>query len=126
MEWYLKAIRNYANFKGRAQRKEYWFYVLFYVLFAILVALVENFLGLSDLSDPESGTGPLYLVYTLAFLLPSIAVAIRRLHDTGRTGWWLLLAFVPLIGAIVLLVFYCFDSQPGDNEYGPNPKALQA
>ena len=81
---------------------------------------------LSDLSDPNSGTGPLYLIYTLAFLLPSIAVAIRRLHDTGRTGWWLLLAFIPIIGAIVLIVFYCLDSQPGDNEYGPNPKGVQA
>lgn len=126
MEWYLKAVRNYVNFKGRAQRKEYWFYLLFYILFAIAVVLVESFLGLSDLSDPEGGTGPLYLFYTVAFLLPSIAVAIRRLHDTGRTGWWLLLAFIPLIGAIVLIVFYCLDSEPGDNKYGPNPKGVQA
>ena len=81
--------------------------------------------SVQDMQDPESGTGPLYLIYTLAFLLPSIAVAIRRLHDTGRTGWWLLLALIPLIGAIVLIVFYCLDSQPGENEYGPNPKGVQ-
>ena len=126
MEWYLKAVRNYVNFQGRAQRKEYWFYLLFYILFAIAVVLVESFLGLSDLSDPEKGTGPLYAIYTLAFLLPSIAVAVRRLHDIGRTGWWLLLALIPLVGAIVLLIFYCLDSQPGDNKYGPNPKGVQA
>ncbi len=123
MDWYLKAVRGFLDFKGRAQRKEYWFYILFYVLFAIVVSIADNLLGLAN---PETGAGPLYMIYALAFLLPTIAVAVRRLHDTGRTGWWLLIAFLPVIGAIVLLVFYCLDSQPGDNKYGPNPKGVTA
>jgi uncharacterized membrane protein YhaH (DUF805 family) len=121
MEWYLKALKNYAGFSGRAQRKEYWFYVLFYIVFGVVVAFVEGLLGLGN---PETGSGPLSMIYALAFLIPSIAVSVRRLHDTGRTGWWLLLALIPIIGALVLIYFYVLDSQPGDNEYGPNPKGV--
>jgi uncharacterized membrane protein YhaH (DUF805 family) len=123
MEWFMKALKKYAVFQGRAQRKEYWYYILFFVLFAIVVSLVENALGLAD---PETGSGPLSLVYSLALLVPSIAVAVRRLHDTGRSGWWILIGLIPVVGAIVLIVFYVFDSEPGDNEYGPNPKGVAA
>ena len=123
MEWFMKALKKYAVFQGRAQRKEYWYYILFFVLFAIVVSLVENTLGLAD---PETGSGPLSLVYSLALLVPSIAVAVRRLHDTGRSGWWILIGLIPVVGAIVLIVFYVFDSEPGDNEYGPNPKGVAA
>ncbi len=123
MDWYLKAVRNFLDFKTRAQRKEYWFYVLFYILFAIVASMIDNFFGMAN---PETGAGPIYMIYALVFLVPTIAVAVRRLHDTGRTGWWLLIAFLPVIGAIVLLVFYCLDSQPGDNKYGPNPKGVTA
>jgi uncharacterized membrane protein YhaH (DUF805 family) len=123
MEWYLKALKNYAGFAGRAQRKEYWFYVLFYVLFGLAVGLVEGMLGMRG---PEGQSGPLSVIYALAFLIPTIAVAVRRLHDTGRTGWWLLLAFIPLLGAIAPIYFYVLDSQPGDNRYGPNPKGVGA
>ena len=123
MEWFMKALKKYAVFQGRAQRKEYWYYILFFVLFAIVVSLVENALGLAD---PETGSGPLSLVYSLALLVPSIAVAVRRLHDTGRSGWWILIGLIPVVGAIVLIVFYVFDSEPGDNQYGPNPKGVAA
>lgn len=124
MEWYLKAVKNYVGFSGRAQRKEYWMYILFYVIFGIVVAIVENVVGLGN---PEAGQlGPLGALYSLAFLLPTVAVAVRRLHDTGRSGWWILIALIPLVGALVLLYFYILDSEPGPNQYGPNPKGVTA
>lgn len=93
-------------------------FVLFNILIAIVLAILDTLLGFTT----ESGFGVLGLIYALAILIPGIAVAIRRLHDTGRSGWWILIGLVPLIGFIVLLVFYVQDSIPGDNEYGPNPK----
>jgi uncharacterized membrane protein YhaH (DUF805 family) len=115
MNWYLDIIKNkYATFSGRARRKEYWMFFLINILIAIALAIVEAILGLP---------GILGGLYALALLIPGIAVTVRRLHDTGRTGWWILIALVPVIGFIILLVFMVLDSQPGDNAYGPNPKA---
>ena len=119
MNWYIGVLKKYAVFKGRAQRAEYWFFVLFNVIFAIVFTVIDGALGMLD---PATGFGALSGLYSLAVLIPSIAVTIRRLHDTSRAGWWLLIIFVPLIGGIVLLVFMCLDSTPGDNDYGPNPK----
>ncbi|MDP4916106.1 MAG: DUF805 domain-containing protein [Haliea sp.] len=122
MNWYLDILKNkYAMFNGRARRKEYWYFVLFNVLASIALALLDTLTGTYS---EDAGVGLLGGIYWLAVLIPTIAVAIRRLHDTGRTGWWLLLAFIPIIGGLVLLVFMVFDSEPGDNQYGPNPKAL--
>jgi uncharacterized membrane protein YhaH (DUF805 family) len=115
MNWYLDVIKNkYATFGGRARRKEYWMFFLINILVAIALAIIEAILGLP---------GILGGIYALALLIPGIAVTVRRLHDTGRTGWWILIGLVPVIGFIVLLVFMVLDSQPGDNAYGPNPKA---
>jgi len=122
MDWYLKVIRNYVGFSGRARRKEYWMFFLFNLIISIVLAIVYGALGLKI--GGEQGAGLLGLVYSLAVLLPGIAVSIRRLHDTGRSGWWLLIALVPFIGFIVLLVFMVLDSQGGNNEYGPNPKGV--
>jgi uncharacterized membrane protein YhaH (DUF805 family) len=119
MSWFLAALRKYATFSGRARRSEYWFFFLFYLLIVFGLALVDAMLGTPD--DGE-GLGLLSGLFVLAMLLPSLAVGVRRLHDIGRSGWWLLVSFVPLIGAIVLLVFAVRDSDPGDNAYGPNPK----
>lgn len=119
MNWYLAALKNYANFEGRAQRKAFWYFVLFNTLFAIILAILDSALGTFD---AQSGWGALGAIYTLAVLLPGIAVAARRLHDIGRSGWWQLIVLVPIIGAILLVVWYCFDSTPGSNKYGPNPK----
>jgi uncharacterized membrane protein YhaH (DUF805 family) len=105
-------LRKYATFSGRARRSEYWWFALANVLVAVVAALVDQILGTSVVS----------LLVTLALLLPSLAVAVRRLHDTGRTGWWCFIALVPFVGAVVLLVFECLDSTPGDNQYGPSPK----
>lgn len=120
MSWYLKVLRQYAQFGGRARRKEYWFFVLFNVLFAFAFGLVDMGLGLWD---QASGIGVLSGLYSLAVLLPGLAVSVRRLHDTGRSGWWLLIGLIPVIGALVLFVFFVLDGDAGENEYGPDPKA---
>lgn len=117
MNWYLEVLKKYAVFGGRAQRKEYWFFVLFNLIITLVLGFVEGFAG---------GPGVLSAVYGLAVLIPSIAVTVRRLHDTDRTGWWLLIALIPLIGTIILLVFMLLDSSPGQNQYGSNPKAATA
>jgi uncharacterized membrane protein YhaH (DUF805 family) len=119
MNWYLEVLKKYAVFNGRARRKEYWMFFLFNIIIEVVLGLVEGFAGIA----PESGQSVLGTLYMLAVLLPSLAVVVRRLHDTDRSGWWLLIALVPIIGAIVLLVFMVQDSQPGENQYGPNPKA---
>lgn len=113
MNYFLDAIKKYADFTGRARRQEYWMFFLFYVLFYIGAVIVDGILGTFIIS----------LLFSLALLIPSLAIGARRLHDTGRTGWWLLIGLVPLIGGIVLLVFFIFDSVE-DNQYGPNPKAV--
>lgn len=123
MNWYLEALKKYATFEGRAGRTEYWFFVLFNVLAVIVLAIIDGVLGTFR---EEAGIGLLSGVYALAVLIPSIAVLVRRLHDTDRSGWWILISFVPLIGEIVLLVFALLDGTPGDNRYGPNPKGEAA
>ncbi len=119
MNWYLMVLKNYAGFSGRARRKEYWFFVLINFLITIALAFVDGIVGTFD---PQTGFGALSAIYSLAVFIPTFAVTVRRLHDTSRTGWWLLIAFIPLIGAIVLLVFMFLDSTSGTNEYGPDPK----
>ncbi|MFZ4483725.1 MAG: DUF805 domain-containing protein [Chthoniobacterales bacterium] len=113
MNWYIDAWKNYFTFTGRARRKAYWMFVLFNIIAAIIANVIDNVIGTGGIIGG---------LYSLAVLLPGIALGIRRLHDIGKSGWWLLIALVPLIGAIVLLVFACTDSQPGENAYGPNPK----
>ena len=119
MDWYLSVLKNYVGFTGRARRKEYWFFHLFNVLIAIALGVLDSMLGTFN---AQLGYGVLSLVYILAVIVPSLAVSFRRLHDTNRSGWWLLLAFVPLIGGLVLLVFMILDGTEGTNDYGPDPK----
>jgi uncharacterized membrane protein YhaH (DUF805 family) len=121
MEWFLAALKKYAEFEGRARRKEYWFFILFEVLILIVLFILSIILGQVS-SILGTIFGLLYFAASLGLLVPALAVGVRRLHDTGRSGWWLLIAFVPLV-SIALIVFMCFDSEPGDNQYGPNPKA---
>jgi uncharacterized membrane protein YhaH (DUF805 family) len=112
-------LSKYVGFTGRARRSEYWWFALFTILVSIVTSILDGALGL----DFEgSTTGLIGLVASLALLLPSLAVGVRRLHDTDRTGWWLLIALVPLVGFIVLIVFFVLDSTPGTNRFGPNPK----
>jgi len=114
MNWYLDVLKKYAVFNGRARRKEYWMFFLFNIIIMVVLGIVEGMVG---------GPGVLGALYGLAVLLPGIGVSIRRLHDTDRSGWWLLIGLIPLIGAIVLLVFFVQDSQAVENQHGPNPKA---
>ena len=123
MSWYLEVLKKYAVFGGRARRKEYWYFVLFNLIISIILAVVDNVTGSFS---AEVGMGLLGGLYMLAVLIPGIAVSVRRLHDTDRSGWWLLIILVPLIGAIVLIIFMVLDSTPGANQYGPNPKEAGA
>ena len=123
MNWYLHVLKNYTTFSGRARRKEYWFFVLFHVLVIMVLDILDTLLGLRVVETPEASVGVLSSLYLLGTLLPSIAVAMRRLHDTERSGWWLLLSLIPLVGPLVLLIFYVLRGTPGDNKYGPDPLA---
>ena len=123
MNWYLAVLKNYAGFSGRARRKEYWMFTLFNIIFAIVAMILDNVLGIAM---AEIGYGPLYGLYALAMLIPGLAVSVRRLHDVGKSGWMLLIALIPLIGAIWLLVLMLTDSNPGENQYGSNPKEMTA
>ena len=123
MDWYLKVLKQYAVFSGRARRKEYWFFVLFSVIISVVLGFIDSAIGTAS---KETGGGLLSGIYALAVLIPSIAVTVRRLHDTDRSGWWILIVLVPLIGWIVLLVFMVLDGTPGDNRFGPSPKAATA
>jgi uncharacterized membrane protein YhaH (DUF805 family) len=122
MHWYLEALKKYVSFSGRSRRKEYWLFVLFNLVFAFVLGFIDGLAGLVG----ESGYGPLVGLYTLAVLIPGIAVGVLRLHDTDRSGWWLLIALAPLIGIIGLLVFLASDSQTGSNKYGLSPKKVSA
>ena len=116
MSWYLQVLKKYAVFSGRARRKEYWYFFLFNAIFSFVLGLIDNLVGTYNVL---SG------LYSLAVLLPSLGVSIRRLHDTGRSGWWLLIGLIPLIGTIILLIYMVSDSQAGTNEYGPSPKLVE-
>ena len=117
MSWYLEALKKYAVFSGRSRRKEYWYFVLFNIIVSIVLAGIDALLG-----TLTSYIGLLSGIYGLAVLIPTLALTVRRLHDIDRSGWWILIGLVPLIGAIVLLVFAVMEGTPGNNRYGPNPK----
>lgn len=119
MKWYLKCIQQYTDFGGRARRTEYWMFILFNALFAMAATLIDHFAGIAM---EETGYGPVYGIYVLFALLPSVAVSVRRLHDVGKSGWMLLLVLIPLIGAIYLFVLSVTDGDSGENKWGPNPK----
>ena len=120
MNWFISALKKYAQFSGRSQRSEYWYFLLFYILIFIGLSFVDGLIGTFS---KHSAVGLLTGIFALAMVIPWISVGIRRLHDTDRSGWWLLVNLVPLIGGFVLLVFFAQDSQPGENRFGPNPKA---
>jgi uncharacterized membrane protein YhaH (DUF805 family) len=119
MNWYLEVLKKYAVFSGRARRKEYWYFFLFNILISIVLTVID---GMTGTLIAEANIGLLSGIYGLAVLIPGLAVSVRRLHDTDRSGWWLLIVLIPLIGAIVILVFMVQDSKLGENQYGSNPK----
>ncbi|NEB94120.1 DUF805 domain-containing protein [Streptomyces bauhiniae] len=116
MHWYVDVLKKYAVFSGRARRQEYWMFTLFSLIISIVLTILDNALDINFLAG----------IYALAVLVPSLAVGVRRLHDTSRSGWWLLLVLIPFVGAIVLIVFFAIEGKPEANEYGPNPKHAPA
>ena len=125
MEWYLKVMRdNYANFSGRARRKEYWMYVLVQSIIMIGLMILDSILGLDfELQGISLGYGYLYLIGVIVHFIPSLSVLVRRLHDVGKSGWFYFIFLIPIIGIIWLLVLYCTEGQKQDNKWGPDPKA---
>ncbi len=122
MHWYIDVLRKYTVFEGRARRKEYWIFALISALILIFLSLIDEMTGWKVWDDE----GLLSLVYSIAVFVPTLAVVVRRLHDTDRSGWWVLIALIPLVGAIVLLVFLILKGNEGDNRFGPDPKAEEA
>lgn len=116
MNWYLKALKQYADFNGRARRQEYWMFALFNLLFYLVAAVIDLLLA------NALGFSFVYILYALFVFIPGLAVGVRRLHDTGKSGWMLLIALIPFIGSIWLIVLMATDGTPGENEYGVNPK----
>lgn len=123
MNWYIEVLKKYAVFEGRASRSEFWFFILFSGIASIICGFLDQLI-FPTTGNPETAILPLTSIYILAIFLPFVGVSIRRLHDTGRSGWWLLLGLLPVIGLIVLFAFYVTDSESGTNEYGANPKIL--
>jgi uncharacterized membrane protein YhaH (DUF805 family) len=133
MDWMLLPIRRYAQFAGRARPKEFWMFVLFLVVVLVALTFVEAALGLGTsrhwaLMRPwrmaagfANSGGPLSGLFMLAMLIPYLAVGVRRLHDTDRSGWWLLLGFIPLLGGLILLIFFVSGGTRGSNRFGPDP-----
>jgi len=121
MNSYLTVLKKYAVFNGRARRKEYWMFVLFNMIFAIVAMIIDNVAGLTIEPLPY---GFIYVIYMLAVILPALAVLVRRLHDIGKSGLWLFIAFIPLVGGIWLIVLMCQDSKEVSNQYGENPKQV--
>jgi len=119
MNWYIKAWKKYAVFGGRAARQEYWYFLLFHILVYILLSIIAGVIG-------GKVGGSLLSLYTFAVTIPGLSATVRRLHDTNRSGWWILIAAVPFVGAIALLVFLAQESHAIENQYGPIPRALPA
>ena len=120
MNWYLKAMKSYATFKGRSTRSEYWYFMLFYMLMLVFPLILAGFLGLD-----ENGQMTMFVIsgiVLLIHLIPSISISIRRLHDIGKSGWWYLISFIPYVGSIAIMIMAMIDSTD-DNEYGVNPKS---
>ncbi len=114
MNYYIQAFKRFSDFSGRSRRSEYWYYVLFNILVSIVAVVIDVFIEM-----------PIFtLLYLLVSIIPSIAVLVRRLHDTGKSGWYYFMGMIPIAGPIILLVYLTTDSQPGNNQWGQNPKEI--
>ena len=112
MSWYLRVLKKYAVFQGRAQRKEFWMFALFNFIIGVVLGLFEGALGIF----PDAEESVLANIYTVAVLIPGLAVGVRRMHDTDHSGWWIIVPFVNFY-------FWCIDGTSGDNRFGSDPKA---
>ncbi len=121
MNYFKKCFNQYADFSTRARRSEYWYFFLFNALFSFIIAFV---LGLIGGLSGMVWVSYLAYIYSLVVLIPGLAVSVRRLHDVGKSGWFLLISLIPIVGSIWLLVLMCTDGQPGQNQWGANPKEI--
>ncbi|GGP24644.1 DUF805 domain-containing protein [Silvimonas amylolytica] len=121
MNWYVAVLQNYTGFTGRARRKEFWMFALCNLIINLILRVADHLFGFFILT-PEGSIGILGTIYGLAVLIPSLAVAVRRLHDGDHTGWWLFMVLLPIVGSIILLVFMLQQSSPGTNRFGPSPR----
>ena len=126
MEWMIMPLKRYAEFSGRSRRKEYWMFVLLQMLILIPVACLAILMGgpVKDPANPFGSTAMLIVlgVYFLVFFIPGLAVQVRRFHDQDKSGWFILLGFIPYVGSLILLVFMCLEGTRGPNRFGPDPK----
>jgi uncharacterized membrane protein YhaH (DUF805 family) len=120
MEWMLLPLKRYADFSGRSRRKEYWMFVLGVFIAAILLSIVEGATGMSGMIG--GAYGPLTAIFFLGILVPSIAVQVRRFHDQDKSGWFVLLALIPILGSLAIFIFMCLSGTHGPNRFGPDPK----
>jgi len=122
MNWYLQAMKQYSTFRfnGRAQRAEYWYFILFMTIGLIVFGIIDGVIGTFH---AEAGIGLLSGIFMLIHIIPALSVSIRRLHDIGRSGWWYLVSFIPIVGPFMFIYFAATDSTE-DNEYGLNPKKV--
>ncbi|KFC84258.1 DUF805 domain-containing protein [Buttiauxella agrestis] len=120
MDWYFKVLRNYVGFSGRARRKEFWMFILVNLVLTGVLSILDKMLGLRIAKDE----GLLTTIYGVLIFLPYWAVQFRRLHDTDRSAWWLLLLLIPIVGWLIILAFNCQNGTPGENRFGSDPKAL--
>jgi uncharacterized membrane protein YhaH (DUF805 family) len=129
MNWMLMPLRRYAEFTGRSRRKEYWMFILFQIILttlAVLLLLVTGDFSSAASSAPSGLLIVLGLIYLVAFFIPSLAVQVRRFHDQDKSGWFVLLGFIPYVGGLIVLVFMCLDGTRGQNRFGPDPKQTEA
>jgi uncharacterized membrane protein YhaH (DUF805 family) len=120
LDWMLMPLKRYADFSGRSRRKEYWMFVLGVFIAAIVLGIVEGIVGLSGMVGGVYG--PLTTLLLLGVIIPSIAVQVRRFHDQDKSGWFVLLAFIPILGGLAVLIFMCLEGTKGPNRFGPDPK----
>lgn len=113
LDWFVKCLKNYANFSGRARRKEYWFFTLVQFIILVITQIIDAILSTDFV---------FYAIAALALFIPSLAAAVRRLHDTDRSGWWLLIALIPLIGTILLIIWLATETKPENNQWGQPAK----
>ena len=123
MKWYIKCLKQYADFSGRARRKEFWMFVLFNMIFSIALCVLDVIFGTSaGSSDAPFAMGLFQGIYSLGVLIPGLAVCVRRLHDIGKSGWYYFIVLIPIIGSIILLVWFCKEGERNSNEWGEDPK----
>ena len=124
MNWYLKCLKQYFDFSGRARRKEYWLFCLFNLIIAYILNVIDSAIGLTfPVGIVELGI--LSVIYSLLLFIPGLAVCVRRLHDIGKSGWFYLIGLIPLVGAIIVLIWFCKEGEHKTNKWGPDPKNIE-